>query len=120
MGLNTSHNAWHGPYISFNQFRYWLASLIGINLKEYIGYGINGTKDLKTINNDLRILFDHSDCDGNISPKDCKKIADAITKILKKVNKDSDFITKMHYDEAITFRDGCLLAHSKNEVLDFH
>lgn len=118
MGLDTSHNAWHGPYSSFNQFRFWLATLIGINLSEYIGYGDVGTKQLSSIESDLRLLFDHSDCDGNIPPEDCKKIADAITEVLKTTDKGP--YPHIHYNDAITFRDGCLLAYKKNEILDFH
>jgi hypothetical protein len=32
MGLDTSHDAWHGPYSMFNRWRTWLASQLGIPL----------------------------------------------------------------------------------------
>ncbi len=119
MGLDTTHDAWHGPYGSFNQFRKWLASKIGINLDEYYGYGNGGTKKLSSIPNDLKYLFDHSDCDGDITPLRCKKIAKAIDEVLKKVKED-DVITNYQKTNAIQFRNGCLKAFKKKEKLQFH
>jgi len=118
MGLDTTHEAWHGPYSSFNQFRYWLANLIGISLNDYIGYNENGTKDLTSINHPLMPLFNHSDCDGKLTSDECKQIAEGIDSALK--NTEPDEQPYSHYQEAITFRDGCLLAYSKNEEIEFH
>lgn len=64
MGLDTSHNCWHGPYSSFNRFRYSLGYQIGINLNDYSGYGKTGVKDLTKIEHELMPLFNHSDCNG--------------------------------------------------------
>ena len=76
MGLDTSHNAWHGPYSSFNEFRDMLAKQIGINLNDYYGYG--GTLDLMSIEHDIQPLLNHSDCDGELSVKEsyskCKRV----------------------------------------------
>lgn len=118
MGLDTSHNAWHGSYGSFNKFRYWLADRIGINLDDYNGYGQRGTKDLSTINHGIRPLLDHSDCDGELSPEDCKTVADGLDLIIKAVVPNDDLYG--FYKCAIQFREGCLLAHSQNETIDFH
>lgn len=38
MGLDTSHNAWHGPYSSFMSWRIWLAKQIGIPLELMEGF----------------------------------------------------------------------------------
>lgn len=38
MGLDTTHNAWHGPYSSFNRWRHWLAEQIGIPLELMDGF----------------------------------------------------------------------------------
>lgn len=114
MGLDTTHNAWHGSYSSFNQFRHWLAEQIGINLDDYYGYGNKGTKELKSIGNDLKYLFDHSDCDGEITAKRCKKIADAIGEVLKTANKED-----YYYPQLVQFQKGCLLAYSQDEKLEF-
>ncbi len=44
MGLDTSHNAWHGPYSAFNNFRRQLAKHYGIPLDLMQGFytGDNG------------------------------------------------------------------------------
>ncbi len=39
MGLDTTHNAWHGPYGSFNEMRHQiLKAHNGADLWEYYGY----------------------------------------------------------------------------------
>lgn len=119
MGLDTTHNCWHGAYSSFNRFRYSLGKQIGINLDDYIGYGDKGTKNLTEIEHDLMPLFNHSDCDGYLSLDESEKIANGLNQVLDNFNDklDMDFDFK---DEIIQFRDGCLDAISKNEIVRFH
>lgn len=119
MGLNTTHDCWNGPCSSFNQFRYALARQIGIDLNDYTGYNNPAGKDLKTINHDLMPLFDHSDCDGELTVAECQKIVSGLNSILENLNTK----LKAPYDFKeliITFRDGCLDAISKNESVEFH
>jgi hypothetical protein len=60
------------PYRGFHLFRQALIETIDpqLVLKECVGYG--GTKSLP--NHPLSILFDHSDCDGELSPEDCMRL----------------------------------------------
>jgi hypothetical protein len=126
MGLDTSHDAWHGPYSSFNRFRYWLAEKIGINLDDYIGYGKeSAVKELTSIDHKLMPLFNHSDCEGELTPAECKQIAEGIDEILKGISKEEvehpeNTYSFSHINKAKQFREGCLLAHSLNENIDFH
>jgi hypothetical protein len=126
MGLDTSHDAWHGPYSSFNTFRKWLASKINVNLDEYIGYGgANATKELTSIDHKIMPLLNHSDCEGELKPAECLQIAEGISDILKNISKEEVEHPENNwqfsdYNKAIRFRDGCLLAHSKNENIEFH
>tara|TARA_R110000772_G_scaffold6250_5_gene21941 strand:- start:2067 stop:2417 length:351 start_codon:yes stop_codon:yes gene_type:complete len=116
MGLDTSHNCWHGPYSSFGRFRDVLAKEIGINLKDYFGYGgDNPTKHLEDIDHDIMPLLNHSDCDGELSVEDSKRIVKGLESILETYTEDDYFRDKM-----IQFRDGLLDAISSNEVVDFH
>ena len=119
MGLDTSHNCWHGAYSSFNRFRYSLGHQIGINLDDYIGYNNKGTKYLNSIQHELMPLFNHSDCDGVLTIEESKQIAVGLNKVLEnfndKIEADYDF-----KENIIQFRDGCLDAISKNEIIDFH
>ncbi len=114
MGLDTSHNAWHGPYSSFNTFRRSLMfAYNGTNLNDYNGYG--GSLALENIEHKgLYEFFNHSDCDGDISPENCKLVADGLSEILPNLT-DAYMI-----DRTNDFIAGCLDAHSKGEFLEFH
>lgn len=128
MGLDTSHNAWHGSYSSFGRFRDELAKRIGINLDEYAGYNSGWKegdplgKDLKSIDHPLRDLFDHSDCDGELTPAQCFTIAEGLKMVMDEIKIDEmkDFLVQDFFENCNQFRDGCLLAYSKNESIDFH
>lgn len=118
MGLNTTHNCWNGAYSSFNRFRYSLARQIDIDLNEYYGYGFGGTKDLSTIDHELMPLFNHSDCDGILTPSECKQIAIGLDKVLE--NFKEDLNAPFYFKESIIqFRDGCLEAYANNENVEF-
>lgn len=126
MGLDTSHDAWHGPYSSFNRFRFWLAEQIGINLHEYKGYGNfvdslyheTGTKELSTIDHDIMPLLNHSDCDGILTPEECRKVARGLTKIIAIAKEDLKPFS--NYQNAINFRRGCIKTANANQNLEFH
>ena len=119
MGLDTTHNCFHGPYSTFNRFRYSLGYQIGIDLDEYKGYNKDGAKDLSKIEHELMPLFNHSDCDGRLTIKESKSIVKGLNIVLE------NFVEKDKYDfnfkELITqFRDGCLDAISKKQMVKFH
>lgn len=114
MGLDTTHNAWHGPYSSFMQWRIEIAKHIGIpdlSQMEYFGGDISW-KGFG--NHNLYYLLTHSDCQGVLSPKTCKRIADGLTEILPKIQNE---YFKQKTEQFIT---GCLLAYEQNEKLEFH
>lgn len=119
MGLDTSHNCWHGPYSSFNRFRYSLAKQIGIDLDEYIGYKEKGTKELTSIEHDIQPLLNHSDCDGILTVEEADQIINGLNNILENFNDEiqADYNFK---ENIIQFRDGCLDAVSKKQEIDFH
>jgi hypothetical protein len=117
MGLDTTHDCWHGSYGSFNTFRIFLASQIGVNLDECEGYG--GDIEFSSIDHGIVPLLDHSDCDGILTPEECKSIADGLDDILSKLDHDDP---KLKYPilYMIDFRDGCLQAFGNNENVEFH
>lgn len=118
MGLDTTHDCWHGPYSSFNRFRFSLAKQIGIDLKEYNGYGTTEGKDLSSIDHDLMPLFNHSDCDGELSVAEAEMIARGLQSVLNdfKAGPEMDFDFK---ENIIQFRNGCLEAIRLNETIEF-
>jgi len=131
MGLDTSHNAWHGPYSSFMRFRELLAKQIGFNLREMEGFSdkthtIEGTKKWADLpKDDLHILLNHSDCDGHITAKRCEKLAKRLDEVLiiateKVPEPDEREYWDYFLKQIKQFSTGCKLAHSKNEPLEFH
>lgn len=119
MGLDTTHNCWHGSYSSFKHFRNFLAERIFINLYDYIGYGNpNATKQLDTIDHKLMPLFNHSDCDGILTVEEAKQIAEGLDQILADLTEITEQ-DKIYREKIVQFRDGCLLAVADDEEIQF-
>ena len=79
MGLDTSHDAWHGSYSTFNEWRTLVAAAAGFRpLREMRGFG--GSRSWPDSPGDKRLvpLLHHSDCDGEIAAEMCGPIADAL------------------------------------------
>ena len=119
MGLDTTHDAWHGSYGSFAAWREWLANQKGFELKGMCGFG--GNKMFDT-NDPLTPLLDHSDCDGEIKWEDCKGIADSLRAILDSDPDDNvpegypDGYFVMKTEEFIL---GCINAWQEQENIEF-
>ena len=91
MGLNISikglerKDTYHGGYIRFNVYRKEVANAYNRRLCEL--YKKTFRRDLQPeeieewnilCNDDLDIFLWHSDCDGKLTPKECKKIYDVM------------------------------------------
>lgn len=151
MGLDITHGAWHGAYSAFYRWRKEIARLAdypplelmegyyrdddfalleyafpkGDELAMYSFRAIKKEFPIKWAAlrpSPLQILLYHSDCDGYISPEDCKAIADALTELLEKIPADLDFGGHIgnFRDKTQTFIKGCLKAYKANEKLEFH
>jgi hypothetical protein len=96
MGLDTTHDCWHGPYSSFGRWRKDIAAMIGINLDEMLGFynratGVSGGTPFPDPHTEpLVILIDHSDCDGEIDAADCAAIADRLADLLPRMAPDAE------------------------------
>jgi len=128
MGLDTSHNAWHGSYTGFGEWRKWIAEQIGIKLDAMEGFKPSGKvitwKSLP--HDDLHYLLHHSDCDGSITWNRCGKIAKRLKEVVKKVQKESK-ANKTILDEnewklkaTKCFTKGCQQAFDLKETLEFN
>ena len=118
MGLDTSHNCWHGPYGAFHRFRKELGNQIGIDIEQYAQYNKAATLDLRDIEHDIIPLLNHSDCDGELTVEESAQIVAGLNAILKN-KKESPGADTYFWDNIIKFRAGCLEAISKNEVIEF-
>ncbi len=70
----------HWSFNGFNDFRRKLAREIGINLDDMWGFG--GKKAWDTVNDTIVPLLNHSDCDGELSPGQCKTIEPRLRELI--------------------------------------
>ena len=123
MGLNCTHGCWDGPYSYFNAFREWVAKQIGIDLNAMVGFqrsyphteviGISWD----TVDHPIKPLLNHSDCDGELTVKECDSISKGALMILEDipVGEYNEFA-----DALYKFANGCKDAIDKNENVEFH
>lgn len=129
MGLDTSHNCWHGSYSGFKHFRNHLAQVAGYMVAEvkynngytaetilvdwgHLGKHLDGDWD-ETPEDALLVLIVHQDCEGVIRNAQTLALADRLEELLPDVSEDWKAKTKQ-------FIDGLRDAHSKGEDVDFH
>jgi hypothetical protein len=112
LGLDTTHGAYSGSYGGFRAWREKVAETAGFDLNSMIGFG--GEAAWK-IDEGLCLILDHSDCEGEIRWWDCLKVALALTKILRKMDKES-----REYRQTKRFALGCLEAYKARQDLGFH
>ena len=112
MGLDTTHDCWHGSYSSFGKFREAVARRCGIDLDRMEGFCDDGTPWNSLPPDPILALLNHSDCDGEIAIQDLIPLADRLDAIAQGL---SGWLT----DAAIKFAAGCRAAASANEPVDF-
>ena len=87
MGLDFSGSDAHWSYGGFNNFSHRLAKEIGIDLSSMEGFGFlegkPGTIPWSTVDDDIKDLLDHSDCDGYLTPEQCEVIAPRLRELVK-------------------------------------
>jgi hypothetical protein len=126
MGLDISHNAFHGAYSSFMRFRLAIVEAVG-GTYERPSYLLPDGYEKENAPG-LHEFLSHSDSDGEISPESCKVIADELEAILPKIEEmdlneyEWGHITRDGGILAVTkrFIEGCRKAHEANEPLNFH
>ncbi len=77
MGINFLHGDAGWAYSGFNRFRERLAEGLGFRLRSMQGFGGEDLW-LSLQPHPLHALLNHSDCDGDISPEDCRRVAPAL------------------------------------------
>lgn len=147
MGLDCSHDAFHGAYSAFSRLRQCVAAASGGSYPPHYVYGPNGQvqedergrlkrveglddgmvyfgRDLDETSG-LRIFLEHSDCDGEIGPDDCLRVADELEPLLPRVEamgwldcghigRDGGYVAVLK-----RFIAGCRAAHAAGEPLLF-
>lgn len=141
MGLDTSHDCWHGSYGRFSNWRNIIAATIGIPLDYMEGFsGERPGMEWELVLGDDPIvhLLHHSDCEGILESKYCSAIATRLEEILSEVEVGDQHWYASRVEPAGTWVDldayqlkeftqwtewfikGLRLAASKGEDVDFH
>lgn len=135
MGLDTTHDCWHGPYSQFMRWRCWLSYFImldrgdaGDEDAKEIGYKGATQEAIERAWNEgqyadqsvpLNVLMQHSDCDGEIASEVCAPLADAIEDLANRRMKPRGTYDDMR-PATDRFIAGLRLAASKGEPVVFH
>ena len=115
MGLDTSHDCWHGSYGGFNDYREALADAAGYDLEKLWGLdwpdGSEAGKWPVLPHDPLVVLLQHSDCDGVIPWDVCGELAERLAGLS---------VSDQWVPFVARFVDGLREAHALSEDVDFH
>lgn len=132
MGLDTSHDCWHGSYGSFSRWRNELARVAGYSFDERGDYVLpwdmfelknyQGEWDSPPGDDPLLYLLVHSDCDGVIHPEQGIHIAARLEQLLPLLDdgKSTGHLAPSIKDKTQQFIDGLRAAAAAGEDVDFH
>jgi hypothetical protein len=149
MGLDTTHDAWHGAYSAFMRWREKLAEAAGLpplRMMECFFVAGNAPYDPSTMVYDktaketvqrfleglpikweclkpdaLHELLYHSDCEGDIPADRCAAIADSLERIMPNIPEgDGGGHIGNWKEKTQKFIDGLRKAAAANEPLEFH
>jgi hypothetical protein len=121
MGLDTTHECWHGAYSAFMRWREKLAEVAGLPaLRQMSGYGGNISWDVPRPDV-LYELLNHSDCDGFLPAAICAPLADRLSELLPllPVVDDGGHIGPWR-EKTQRFIDGLRTAAAHNQDVEFH
>ena len=123
MGLDVSHDAWHGAYSSFMRFREKLAKIAGFPpLQKMKGFtSDNPISWWKYRKDPLTKLLYHSDCNGYIHRKALPPLAERLEGLASN-NLDENLggHCLSWKDAALQFADGCRKAARNGKHLYFY
>jgi hypothetical protein len=86
MGIDFSHCDAHWAYSGFHRFRVRLALEVGIILDSMAGFDSTPAKswdDIEAKDDPIVPLLNHSDCDGVLSPEECRSIAPRLRELVR-------------------------------------
>jgi hypothetical protein len=113
MGIDFSHCDARWSYGNFNRARTRLAAVMGLNLDQMRGFrGSQEWPDAEKF--PLVHLLNHSDCDGELTPEQCRVVAPALRKAVEQWPEDDTDRRRF-----LELADGMDAAAAANEPLEF-
>jgi hypothetical protein len=116
MGLDTSHDCWHGPYSYFRTWREDLTRCIGRTVFEdndrVTEKTVQGIWDIEP-DDVIDVLLLHSDCEYCIPHRFCDRLADRLEEI-------AELQEERLTQRTAQFASGLRRAHCANEDVQFH
>ena len=134
MGLDCSHGAFHGAYSSFNRLRQEIARECGGSFPPHEDPKLDpncwywhASEVPAEHREGMQEFLNHSDCDGEVSPEMCVKVAGALEWVAARLRVSGDGHLKRHglgevggtRSAAEKFAAGCRAAAEKGESLAF-
>lgn len=121
MGLDTSHDCWHGAYSAFMRWRKALCEVAGYgDIMEHDGF----SPPYKPWPSDdvLVELLAHSDCEGDLKWEICGDLADRLAQLLPALERKGDGGGRIggYAEKTLQFIDGLRAAHAAQENVEFH
>lgn len=127
MGLDLSHDAFHGAYSAFNRLREHIVEAIGGTWPNLLDANPQWTYDENVYDMNahpaLHEFLCHPDCDGEIAPDVCALLANDLEELLPKMpTTGTGHLDRPGGVRAVVQQliDGCRRAHAAGEPLDFH
>lgn len=118
MGIDFSHTEAHWSYTGFSRFRDALAAHEGIDLDRMDGFRRHGDDRPRiswtTISSPLVPLLNHSDCDGELTPQECRQVAPRLREVVAEI-----WTTGYDRDTGLALADGMDAAAAAEEPLEF-
>jgi hypothetical protein len=127
MGLDTTHDCWHGAYSAFSRFRLSIARVMGFDLNKMEGVCPDGIPWSLLRPDPLWVLLSHSDSEGDIEVEHLLPLADRLDQLMPEFEKfDAGNAPAGHLASlgiagaAKRFADGCRRAAESGEKVEFH
>lgn len=133
MGLDTTHDCWHGAYSAFTRWRNKLAEVAGYKFykegfidRPLIDWGRITQDNLcglwdETPKDPLLVLIVHFDCEGEIFPEQGEPLADRLAELLPLLPDDEGGGHIGNWKaKTQAFIDGLRAAAKADEPVEFH